>query len=409
MLPARALRPFRPEFALVAACALFDDPALKEAASGLLGQPGFDWDHFADQAAYHGVELVVRSRLAEVAPDAIPRELEDEWQRLHLQNVALQEVQLKSATAISDVLRKAGAPALFLKGAALAHLLYSPNPEHRASNDIDVLVAPDALPIADEALRRAGFRRTWPTADPPEAARPMLLMLANVFEYRGPVYGELVELHCRPTLNPYWLRVDFAALHASSVLVETRQGPILSIDGPICLEYLCQHALFYLAGFRLKWFADIVRMLQRGGAESCVDYAGKHSGASPGDAMRLADEVLCALTSGICEATGRGSPAGPISRDAAWIVREIVEMRRISPARTFSRLPLELANMSLVLRHLPGWRARGYTLLQALSDPRDALTLKLGTRYAVLYGFAGPLLALSRFLRRKTLEPRAGS
>ena len=68
--------------------------------------------------------------------------------------------------------------------------------------------------------------------------------------------------------------------------------------------------------------------------------------------------------------------------------------------RTFSRLPLEFANLSLVVRRLPGWRARGYALLQALSDPRDASTLQLGPRFAVLYGLAGPMLALSRYLAR---------
>ncbi len=386
----------------MAACALSDDETLRKAVPALLGQPGFDWHDVAEQAAYHGVEQVVRSRLAEVAPGAAPRDVEDQWQHLHLRNFALQEAQLKSATAISGILEDAGVPALFLKGVALAHLLYSPNPEYRASNDIDVLVAPNALPIADKALRHAAYQRTWPQADPPEAARPMLFMLANVFEYRGPVFGELVELHCRATLNPYWLEAEFAELEASSVRVGTRLGPLRSIDGPICLEYLCQHALFYLAGFRLKWFADIVRVQRRSGVESCADYAAEHRNALPGDTMRMADEVLQALACGIGEAVGQGTRRAAISRDAAWIVREIVEMRAISPKRTLSRLPLELANISLVLRHLPGWRARGYTLLQALSDPRDVLTLRLGTRYAALYGFAGPLLALSRFVRGKS-------
>ena len=53
---ARPLPPLDAEFALVAACALLGDAALRGAAPALLDRPGFDWQRLAALAFYHEVE-----------------------------------------------------------------------------------------------------------------------------------------------------------------------------------------------------------------------------------------------------------------------------------------------------------------------------------------------------------------
>ena len=63
------------EFALVAACVLLDDAALRRTAPALLEAPGFDWARLEELAFYHEVEQIVRMRLAEVAAGAMPGEL----------------------------------------------------------------------------------------------------------------------------------------------------------------------------------------------------------------------------------------------------------------------------------------------------------------------------------------------
>jgi hypothetical protein len=80
----------------------------------------------------------------------------------------------------------------------------------------------------------------------------------------------------------------------------------------------------------------------------------------------------------------------------------------IPAERTVSRLPVDLANLVFKQALQPGLGARAYSLLLFASDPRDVTTLRLGARFAVLYGLAGPMLALSRYLRRKVAPPRAG-
>jgi hypothetical protein len=392
---ARPLPAFDAEFALVAACALLEDVALERAAGALLGRP-LDWERLAQLAAYHEVEPLVAMRLG----DAVPPEIARRIQQASVSKAALQAAQTSAAVGVMRTLDGAGIPSVLLKGVGLAHMLYAPRPELRASSDIDVLVAPEQLGAADRVLRDAGFTRSWPGQDPAVAARPMLLRLAHVFDYRGPRFDELVELHCRPTLNPYWLPVSFAELHAAATEVETPQGAVTALDGPLNVHYLCQHALYTLIDYRLKWFADIARAVRRSGADDAAQYVARYSRPLPPRPGLLAGEVLRALEHGIEQAIAL--ERGPVrtGADAARIVVRMIRAEGVPAGRSWAQLPFELAYNSLVVRHLPGWRGKARQLLILLSDPRDALALRLSPRFAPVYAVAGPVLSLWRYLRR---------
>jgi len=399
---ARPLPPFDAEFALAAACALLGDAELRRAAPALLARPSFDWERLAELAFYHEVEQVVRHRLGEIAPGAIPDEPAARIQQALVAKSALQAAHVTIAVRLMRALGEAGVPSLLIKGVGLSHLLYAPHPELRASNDIDVVIAPEDLPAADAVLRRAGLTRRWPETDPPAAARAMHMRLANVWDYRGPVFNELVELHFRPTLNPHWLPVPFAELLAASSEVETARGLLRALDGPLNAYYLCQHALYNLVDFRLKWFADVARAVRRGGASDCAGYVARYPRALPPGPARLADEILSALDGGIEQAAAATGGTVLAGADAARIVGRLVRAEGIPVGRSWAQLPVELAYNSLVLRHLPGWRGKARQLLLALSDPRDAEALCLGPAFAPLYAALGPFLSLFRFVKRGT-------
>jgi len=392
---ARPLPPLDPEFALVAACAVLDEPRVNELAPVLLARPGFDWQRAARLAFYHEVEQLLRLRLG----DAVPPEPAADIRHALVQTAALQAAQATTAVRVTGALAEARIPSLLIKGVALAQQLYAPMPWLRASNDVDILVAPEDLRDADRVLQGAGLARSWPEAEPPEAAEAMLLQLANVFTYNGPVLGEMVELHCRATTNPFWLPVSFAELHAAGAEVDVGPGRVRTIDGPLSTFYLCQHALYNQIDFRLKWFADIARAVNRAGARDCASHVAGYPGPLPPGPGRLADQVLATLRAGIEQAAGGGA-AGGTGADAARIVRRMVRAEGIPVGRSLARLPEELAYHSLVLRHLPGWRGKMRQLLIALSDPRDAITLRLSPRFTFVYWLAGPVLSLSRFVRR---------
>jgi len=389
--------PLSPEFALLAACALLDDERLAQVAGPLARRDRFDWQRFVELGAFHGVGALAQARLDRAVPGAIPADQAARLHGLQVQGAALNAAHARCTVRVVEMLEKEGIPALVLKGAALAAQLYAPQRELRVSSDIDILVAPDRLRAADAALRRGGLARSWPETIPPEKAWPMFFRLANVFDYRGAVLDEVVELHGRATLNPHALPVSFAELEAASVAVETGHGTVRTLGGPLQVQYLCQHSLLQLP-HRLKWFGDIARALRLAGESDCAAFVASYPKPLPLRPALFTGRLLRQSDLAIEQTAARG-PARP-SRDFVRIVRVMERGEDFPTARTFARLPHELRHLLFVLRLTPGWRGKAYEFLRALSDPRDAVSLRLGPRFAVVYALAGPILALRRFIRR---------
>jgi hypothetical protein len=387
----RSPKPLSPEFALLAACGLLDDEQLATAAPLAQGA-AFDWDRFVALGSFHGVEQVARARLDRLLPGTIPEPHRAKMQRQLVQAAALNAAHARAAVSTVDLLEQAGIPALVLKGAALAGQLYAADRDLRCSSDVDILVAPEQFDSADSVLGRAGFARSWPEEDPPAAARAMFLRLANVFDYRGPAHEEMIELHCRATLNPHALPASFAELAAASVEVQTGHGAVRTLGGPLQVQYLCQHFLTQLP-HRLKWFGDIARALRLSGKASCADYVASYPRLLPLAPARLADTLL----RDFAKAIAGDSAVGP---EFVRIAAAMERAEGITVARSWARVPLELRHLLFVLRLTEGWRGKATEIVLALADPRDAVSLRLSPRFAPVYALAGPLLALRRFARR---------
>jgi hypothetical protein len=122
---------------------------------------------------------------------------------------------------------------------------------------------------------------------------------------------------------------------------------------------------------------------------------------------RFAAQVLRRLENEIAAQTAGTTLGARAGRALGRVLASMEALTDISAERTVSRLPVDLADLVLKQTLQPSLRARAYSLMLFASDPRDILTLRLGTRFAVLYGLAGPLLALSRYLRRKVARPQA--
>lgn len=371
-----------PELALLAACDLAGDADL--AARDLAG---IDWPRFVALAHAHEMAAIASARIGARMPADVAENLASALQS----SAVLEMAQTATAASLTRHLEAAGVPVLVLKGVALGHQLYGANPHWRTATDIDLLIAPEHLDTADKVLRGRGFLRKWPQ-EMPRRGRAMFLHLANVCDYVSPASGQLVELHHRITLNPHWLPLGFDELHAASVEIATPQGQIRGLDGPPLVAYLCWHALAH-DGFRLKWVCDIARALRHVGGPSCRAACREGDGYARAP-LELADALLSCF--GLAE-----TPGAPWDRETVRILADMENPVSLPTGRTLAGLPQELAFRVFLLRLSPGLAGKGYEVLRALSDPRDAALLGLPRAFAPLYALLGPLLALLRLGTRK--------
>lgn len=391
------------ELRLLTALILGTDQQVRDALLAGADNGGkLSWDRFKRLAHGNGVAGLAAARLVgfqATHPDLAQTAsgMTAAWPGFKAECAALHLAQSAWASRLTQMIEAAGAPVLVIKGVALAHSNYPQAPYLRNASDIDLLISPDDLFRVDAALLAGGLVRRWPTALPEPRGRDMFLLLANVFEYVDPVSGQLIELHYRLTVNPSWIRTDFASLFRNSVELKLPQGPIRTITGPDHLSYLCFHAFSHTA-FRLKWFCDIAAVLRQVGATSVSDAIAPRAASVP---VKLADRVLGCLMDGI----QAGSPPGIGNSPSPKVRQVIADMEDpvdIMDGRTLASLPAELRFRLFLMRIAPSWTGKLFEILRGLADPRDIAVIGLDRRFATVYALCGPVLALRRLLTRSS-------
>ena len=84
------------------------------------------WDCLAAEAEAHGLAPLLYSRL-QAAGISLPLAVKRELQGLTLRHRLANQIRMQALAEILTTFETAGIPALVLKGAALAHLLYPVN------------------------------------------------------------------------------------------------------------------------------------------------------------------------------------------------------------------------------------------------------------------------------------------
>lgn len=129
-------------------------------------------------------------------------------------------------------LRRAGIPALLLKGAALRVTAYA-DPCERSAGDIDLLVDAAHLSGALVAMVEAGYA-------PPDEAEADTYRRYHFHHRLTHPMGHVVELHWALTEPDAPVRLDAAEFMAEAVRVERRQAPPVLVPRP-------EHTLLHLA------------------------------------------------------------------------------------------------------------------------------------------------------------------
>lgn len=145
-----------PERALLRACACLppapDPERLADLAAGVR-----DWNRFVFAAEDHGIAALAHAHLK--GPGALPANTHQSLAALAVRHRHANRTRFAVLAEILASFRQRDVPAIVMKGAALAHVLY-PDPALRAMRDLDVLVPVNQACEAREALRGLGFRIT---------------------------------------------------------------------------------------------------------------------------------------------------------------------------------------------------------------------------------------------------------
>lgn len=374
------------EFSFVlAACA--DKPAPVDAER-------LDWDEVLRLAVRHRVEGLVASAIsAENLPEHIAAAFENRRRALAIAYLT----QLSETLRLSNLLLGSGIPSIVLKGCALGKIFYAPHPEVRHAWDIDLLVASSDFSEADRLLRRNGYVRTGPSFEPTRKGQSMVRYLLSDYTYSQTETGLTVELHERLVNNPYRLAIPFEDLLGGSVEVGIGDGRVRALGSATLTPYVCAHAAGH-AFFRLKWLADVHRLLSSSTPSELSDALA--TARSWGCERAVAAAIsLHAQLIGTTVPTLDQKQSRAVAPLVADCMRAILSPKDLSE-HDLRDIPEDLRATAYRMRLGDCWHARLFPILRFLVHADDVRVLGLGVNWLVLYAVLGRFLAAGRLVHR---------
>ena len=213
------------------------------------------WEIIPTIAEEHGVAPLLYFQIRNLKIN-LSHEINQILKALALRHRLINRIHSQQIQEISTQMELAGIQAVFLKGAALSHMLYS-EPGLRPMSDIDLLVSRSDLQTALGCITRLGYSGAEAGFDV-DASRhlPMLFKTIEGFDIH-------VELHYAlfqdKNAQPWFEIKDLCSpLQIFSIEDET---PCTALGHEDMLFHLCQHAFYNNCGFdstRLIWVADII-------------------------------------------------------------------------------------------------------------------------------------------------------
>jgi len=220
--------------------------ASRERLRLLLGENGgqIDWVAILRRANFYHTAALLRFNLAEAGlPDAAPPQFRSELDEISRAWAARHLATVSEAARLVAALNEAGIVALPLKGAALMLGNYYPQAGLRAALDIDLLVDPAQIEIAERIAEDCGYVEIPGRRD----VRPRQ-RLANERNHSWPRRGSaglILELHHRAFHFAKGGRdFSFAELRARAAERQTDAGTSLLLPAPPDLAlHLVHHAM----------------------------------------------------------------------------------------------------------------------------------------------------------------------
>ena len=200
--------------------------------------PEMDWEAMVALARRYRLLPLLSFRLAEehaqVTEDCAPAGVKEMLRREYLAAVAQAMSVDRQLARILAALEGASVPVIVVKGPALA--AFYPHPALRSFGDLDLLVSPEYLELAAEALVGLGYRDTVSTAWEPKSHHHRPPMVSGDSRF-------VVELHHRLDDPVRVGRLPNGDLWARAMPWSVQGQPALQLEAVDTALYVCRHAV----------------------------------------------------------------------------------------------------------------------------------------------------------------------
>ena len=251
-------------------------PEIREQVRGLLACP-IDWEGVWVEGEWHGVLPLVRRSIERVGPGLVPALfLESLRERLEL----VARWNLSRTAELIEVCRSLearGVEALPFKGAVLAHSVY-PSPVLREFSDLDILVRPEDLPTAQEALRSRGY---LPHLELTGGQDRAFRWGRYAYPFLRPVDRMACDLHWRFAPSRLASGIRVTELWSLTEPVSIGGAELRQFSPEATLLVLCVHGAKHgpVPWSKLKWLCDVAELLESRpdfDPRSALDLATRH-------------------------------------------------------------------------------------------------------------------------------------
>jgi hypothetical protein len=216
------------------------------------------WGQLADEAEYHGVAPLIAPMIAALSgksPSTVPEDARRAFLALASRHRRASAVREECIDGLLTAFAAAGIPVILLKGAAIAHLIYS-SPDLRPMVDIDVLIDPANSPQAVEVARGLGF--IFAAGHPSRFAGRMHHLPAATVSRAG--FQIVLEIHFDAMSANQAGRLTLTTLAATPQPVRRGAGPEgLALGHTDMLRHLARHAFEPAHRIRLIHLYDLWR------------------------------------------------------------------------------------------------------------------------------------------------------
>jgi hypothetical protein len=346
------------------------DPSALEEACEVVAHERLDWDAFLKSSRAGALEALLYAALRE--HDLFPAPVMETLRLAYYANARRNLILFRELAVILDRLAAEKIPAVVLKGAALAEVVYG-NPAVRPMSDVDLLVREADLSGAMAALVDLGY-----DIIPPAAYRNEVVLQKD-----GATAA--IELHWGLFVSPSHQHVfSMDWLWETTMPIQIDGTPTLMLGPEAQLLHLCGHLFLHHHSdedARLLWLHDV--------AEVIICYQDQLDW----DRL-LARAQATGLVAAVQEVVNRVAADWqvPVPDDALVTLRSI----HLSADEERIRAWLPDAHSSggrrflADLRSMPGWGARFRFLWRNLFPPVGYMRELYGVRHALLVPFLYP-------------------